>query len=195
MMDSFEHIMDTWLRKQNYSFRTFTKSYTKLDFTVHLNTGAWFKLEVKEKRQPLKRANWEIPADLASEDVFILDDLTARKILKVAPFSGVAVQDRVRSKYFVADVLELWMMPRVRINRKITKDKLKGKWILDFNNFIEVSLDEIIPYFEQITEPDTHYARYVKQADCYGSFVGEDIGFGGELRTKAHRKFDHMVTR
>ena len=68
--------------------------------------------------------------------MFILDDLTVRKCLGFAPRAGVAVKDVVGKRFVFYSVIDLALMPRVRVNRRIERNKpdLKGKWIVDLRN-------------------------------------------------------------
>lgn len=195
-MNSFESIMKFILDTEKYEYIDHSNSYTKMDFMISLKNGYPLSLEVKEKRQPIKMANWPVPEGIEDHNVFILDDLTARKMLLESPFSALAVQDRVLERYFVADVLDLWSMPRVRVNRKIADGKLKGKWILDFRNFIQVEdYSMILDYFEEIMEKDTLLGRFEQSPDVYGSYFGETVGNGGVSRSEYHRKTDYFSTR
>lgn len=148
MLSGFESELKHLFSQTGYKYRDYTRSFTKLDFTVELKNKAWLKLDAKEKRQPLNRNNWEIPDWIPDGEEFILDDMGARKMLVVAPYSAIAVVDRPRGRYFVADVLTVWLMPRVRVNRPVGKLKMRGKWILSFQNFTEVGFSEILDYFE-----------------------------------------------
>ena len=195
VLNSFESLMRALLIENRYEYQDHSNSYNKLDYTVNLHNEAVLKLEIKEKRQPVKRSNWPVPKHILDEDIFILDDLTARKALLAAPFSAIAVQDRPRNSYYVADVLDLWSMPRVRVNRKISKNKYKGKWILSFRNFVKLGIYDILPFFETLFENKTLLSRYTKIPDVYGSFDGETVGEGGEERTDFHKKYDFNVTR
>lgn len=195
-MNSFESIMKALLDLRKYKYVDHSNSYTKMDFSISMKNGQTVALEVKEKRQPIKMANWPVPDRIEDHNVFILDDLTARKMLLESPNSALAVQDRVLGRYFVADVLDVWSMPRTRVNRKIADGKLKGKWILDLRNFIQVEdYTLILDYFEEITEKETLSGRFEKSPDVYGSYFGETVGSGGVSRSEYHRNTDYFSTR
>lgn len=192
---SLESILRSEFNRNNLVFRDYTNSMTKLDFTLHLSNGVYLKVDAKEKRQPLKRANWAVPEWVTEGNEFILDDLSARKLLLVAPYSAIVVEDVPREKFFVASVLTIWLMPRVRINRKTSKHNTKGKWLLSLENFTAIEIDEIVQYFEQVFSTDMISNEYKTIPECFGSFIGESISYGGEYRTREMRDYDYAVTR
>lgn len=195
IMQSFESSLRKFIEKSGYEYRDYTASYNKLDFTIHLNNGVWLKLDAKEKRQPLKRSNWDVPDWISPGDEFILDDMSARKILAVAPFSAISVLDVPRKRIFVTDVLDLMFMPRERRNRKVAKNKVRGKWLLSLQNFVEVQPKDLLKYFEQTMDKKTREFRYNKISECYGAWRGEKITGGGVLRSDALKRFDYLATR
>jgi len=192
-MEPLEAEVDDYLREQRVDFRNNTSSATKLDFTLYLHEGIRFYLEVKEKRQPTKMSQWP---DIGIEEkhLFILDDLSARKILRQSPNSGVFIRNNVLGKYYFFDVVTLWSVPRVRVNRYLDREhtKAKGKWLLDLRNShsgrnVGMLLPTIMRYLEN--------QRYLfSDTACY-EYIGEEIGIGGEVRTKEHRRLDINATR
>jgi hypothetical protein len=86
-----------------------------------LSDGSRFALEVKEKRQAYTVQAW--PQNTPEAHMFILDDLTVRKCLGFAPRAGVAVKDVVGKRFVFYSVIDLALMPRVRVNRRIERNK------------------------------------------------------------------------
>jgi len=195
MIDSLESILKELFDSNGLYTRDYTNSMTKLDFTVHLANGVWLKIDAKEKRQPLKRSNWPVPDWIGDGDEFILDDLSARKLLLVAPYSAIVVYDKPRDLFFSSSVLNIWTMPRVRVNRNIGRGKMKGKWILSLKNFTPIYLDQLVQYFETVFSVEFITNEYKNISECYGSYTGEDVGTGGEYRTKQMKEYDYAVTR
>lgn len=194
-MDSLESILRDLFTENGLYVRDYTSSMSKLDFTIHLANGTWLKVDAKEKRQPLKRSNWPVPDWIEEGDEFILDDLSARKLLLVAPYSTIVVYDIPRNLFFTSSVLSLWTMPRVRVNRNISKNRMKGKWLLSLKNFTPIQLDQLVQYFETVFSVEFVSNEYKNVPECYGSYIGEDVGTGGEYRTKQMREYDYSVTR
>jgi len=191
---SLEQEVKRFLVNKGVEFHDQSDSFKHLDFTILLHNAPYFHLEVKEKRQKYNMNHWPPYVDEAS--LFILDDLTVRKCLAYAPKSGVLVRDNVRSMYTFLSVVDLALMPRLRVNRPIqrTTPALKGKWLIDLNN--GASADSIETIFSTIR-------RYVDASDkilydtieCYGHYEGEEIARGGITREPSHWDTDVDATR
>jgi hypothetical protein len=192
---SLEQEMDLYLKSQGLKFYNYTVSPVRLDFTIFMpHGGEKFFLEVKEKRKTTKISQWP-KVNIPEPDLFILDDLSARKILKMAPNSGLIVRTNLTNRYYFFDVVTLWEMPRLRVNRALNEEKtvFKGKWMIDLRNGYQGNkLDQVFgalkTYYEQ-------QEQYFREPECFGNFRGEHIGVGGEVRTRAFKIEDYNATR
>ncbi len=191
---SIEQAVKQHLERSGQRFVDNTAAFDALDFTIMLGESAVFYLEVKEKRRPYNQANWPVFAPEA--DLFILDDLTVRKCLGYAPRAGVLVRDNMRSSYYFFSVIDLALMPRLRVNRSIQRNAadLKGKWLVNLQNGFQA---------DNLADAFAHLNRYVKELPsilcewhaCYGDYVDEAIGSGGIVRNPTHWESDIQATR
>lgn len=171
-----------------------TKSKQALDFTISFEGKVAFHLDVKEKRQHYNLQYW--PAYAPEEDLFIIDDLAVRKCIGFAPHSGVLVRDNLRKRYHFFSVIDLALMPRLRLNRPGERNvkELKGKWLVNLQNSIPadtlhkalMTIEEYIDELPLILD---------EQHSCYGRYVGEEIGSGGTTRNPRHWETDIRETR
>jgi hypothetical protein len=191
---SIEQEVKQYLERSGQRFVDNTAAFDALDFTILIDERAVFYLEVKEKRQPYNSANW--PAFAPEGDLFILDDLTVRKCLGYAPRAGILVRDNTRASYYFFSVIDLALMPRLRVNRLIQRNapELKGKWLINLQNGFRAAT--LIDAFAYLT-------GYLKDLPsilsdwhaCYGDYVGETIGNGGTVRNPTHWENDIQATR
>ena len=169
--------------------------FSRLDFCIYSEQRGTFAFDAKEKAQPVKLANW--PAvEIPEEHLFILDDRAARKTLQFAPNSGLVVRDNLRQRYFFFDVVRLFLMPRLRVNRPIALNRLelKGKWLVDLRNGVDcATLWEVFEQIAAYTDGQEHI--FSGQKACYGDFVGETIPLAGETRRPEHWLHDRQTTR
>jgi hypothetical protein len=190
---SLEQEIKNLLKHHRVNYDEACDSFDEPDFCIHSEQRGDFHLDAKEKIQEIRLANWP-ETGVPQEHLFILDDLAARKMLKYSPHTGLVVRDNLRRLYFFFDVVNLFLMPRVRVDRRIGEDVFKGKWLVDLRNGVQCA--SLLEVFEQIA----HY--YDSQDDifkgilaCYGSYVGEEIGKGGIPRTSGHWIKDRQATR
>ncbi|MCS6825576.1 MAG: hypothetical protein NZ553_03085 [Caldilinea sp.] len=196
MSDSiaFEEEFRKFLRQRHARFIDQTRSYHDADFALMLSDGARFALEVKEKRQPYAASAW--PTSTPEPHMFILDDLTVRKCLGFAPRAGVAIKDIVGKRYVFFSVIDLALMPRVRVNRRIERNRpdLKGKWIVDLRNGGQAAtLEELLGHIQNYLA-NLHSILY-EFHPCYGDYVGETVGDGGITRRPEHWTHDVRNSR
>jgi hypothetical protein len=151
-------------------------------------------LEVKEKRQAYNPRNW--PPFAPEADLFILDDLTVRKCLAYAPRAGILVRDNLQRFYCFFSVIDLALMPKVRVNRAIERQMqdVKGKWLINLQNgaraaSLEGSFAHLQHYLQEL--PTILFEHH----PCYGQYVGEEIGSGGVVRHPGHWDTDVQSTR
>ncbi len=183
------------LTKHEVSFDEGCASFDALDFCLHSEQRGDFYFDAKEKRQEIQAANWP-DIGVPQEHLFILDDLAARKLLKFAPDSGLVVRDNLRGLYFFFDVVRLFLMPRVRVNRRIewSSPAIKGKWIIDLRNGEQCA--SLMEVFEKIAAyHDAQEEIFHKVLACYGDYVGEVIEEGGITRRPEHWIKDREETR
>lgn len=194
-LPSLEQEIRTLLTARSVHFDEATDAFDQLDFCIHSEQRGQFHFDAKEKVQKIKVANWPETA-IPEEHLFILDDLAARKVLKFAPDSGLIVRDHRRRLYFFFDVLNLFLMPRMRVNRRIGEGEglLKGKWLIDLRNGVQCAT--LIEVFEQIAAyHDEQDEIFHKRLACYGDYIGEQVGQGGITRQPGHWIQDRDVTR
>lgn len=191
---SLEQEVDQYLKSKKIKFYNNTNHPNRLDFTIILPEYEKFYLEVKEKRQHTKTSQWP-SVDIPESELFILDDLSARKILKMAPNSGLLVRSNITGRYYFYDVVTLWSVPRLRVNRALNREEtvIKGKWMLDLRNAVVGA---------QVADGWAAVLRYLRdqrsiftETACYGDFFGESIGLGGEIRTREFKIQDYNSTR
>ena len=190
----FEREFRVFLQSTGFSFVDHCDDYKRLDFSIAFSEGK-FRVDVKEKRQNYTVSNWP-SLDCPQEFLFILYDLAARKILAYAPNSGLLIRNNLSHSYYFLNVVDLFMMPRIRANRKIHKyqEKVKGKWLIDLRNGILCeNLDQAVISME-------HYLKnkneiFTNQLECYGDYYGEEICSGGITRVAGHWDVDVENTR
>ncbi|MCB0150750.1 MAG: hypothetical protein KDE01_24260, partial [Caldilineaceae bacterium] len=93
-------------------------------------------------------------------------------------------------------VVDLALMPRVRVNRRIERNApdLKGKWIIDLRNGKAApALDDLLGHVN--TYLDSLHAILYEVHPCYGEYVGETVGEGGITRRPDHWENDVRDTR
>ena len=191
---SFEQELRTYLQQVGRPFTDETRAFCELDFTLLLPAGVRFHLEAKEKRQPYNTSAW--PAFAPEQELFILDDLTVRKCLAFAPRAGVVVKDGaaragVVGRYLFFSVLDLALMPRQRVNRRIERNApdLKGKWLIDLRNGrTAADIASLLALVDDYLA-GLHTALYEAHA-CYGAYVGENVGEGGRTRRAGYWEKD-----
>lgn len=128
--------------------------------------------------------------------MFILDELTVRKCLGFAPRAGVAIKDVIGERYVFFSVIDLALMPRVRVNRRIERNQpdLKGKWIVDLRNGRQATtLDELLGHIQTYLA-NLHSILY-EIHPCYGDYVGETVADGGITRRPEHWSQDVRSSR
>jgi len=191
---SLEQEVKTFLSNKHVKFDDNSASFKNPDFTVFWNDIPYFYLEVKEKRQKYDMSNW--PEYTEETDLFILDDLTVRKCLAYSPKSGIMIRDNLRNAYFFLSVVDLALMPRMRVNRPIERNvaTLKGKWLINLNNSLKSeSIDEIFSGIRKYVGASEEIL--FNTIECYGHYVEEKIGLGGITRRPAHWDTDIKLTR
>lgn len=189
---SLESSVRSFFDAKHIRYTDYSDSATMPDFLITIN-GVDFYLEVKEKRQHTKMSNWP-DIGVNESDVFILDELTARRLMTYSPNAGVLVYSHPAKSLTFFDVLTLWLSPRRRVNRVINQyGTMKGKWMLNLQNGQPcASLSEALKHIQTFVK---HQNNWLSETACIGEYVGEVIPTGGELRTRQQRSYDYSVTR
>ncbi len=192
---SLEQEIRTLFQQQRLEYDDHSDSFTQLDFGFGDRAAKrYFAFDVKEKRQPYRLDNWK--TIIPEPHFFILDDLACRKILLHSPNAGLLVRDTPQQRYLFFTVVDLFLMPKTRVNRAIRRAQmdLKGKWLIDLRNGHPLSrLDELFTAINDYL--NRRKAIFHEIHECYGDYVGEEIGAGGIERRPEHWDKDHGATR
>ncbi len=194
-MQSFEQEIKTFFQALNLEYKDNSSSFKRLDFTVKLDQHWQFHFDAKEKRQHYNLRNWQITAE-QEPHTFIIDDLAARKVLAYAPYAGMVVRDNLLGGYYFFSVLDLFLMPKTRVNRPIHKEQkgLKGKWVIDLRNGHKCStMENVLDMFRKYIEKREDF--FLNILECFGDYQGENIGERGEVRRAGHWDIDVKETR
>lgn len=176
------------LRIAGKVFVDHTDSTTHPDFILYINRKP-FALEVKSKLQPVATRNW--PVDIPEQDLFILDELTVRKMMRSYGLDG-AVAVWAGSTYHLYTLLDLLIIPRTRVNRDMGDGYLKGKWLIRLSHaaISGLSAEGVIEAIERYAAKQEELAT---ASPCYRGDLS--VGRGGIKRTRAWRKHDYETTR
>lgn len=194
-MISFEQEVQQFMDRAGILYDNQCGSTEHLDFGFGDKASkGYFHFDVKEKRQRYNVHNWR--TSIPEAYFFILDDLAARKTLAYAPNSGIVIRDNMHSRYFFFSVVDLFLMPKVRVNRRINRQLpgLKGKWLIDLRNGICcTSLSEIFQHIARYLE--SRKEIFTSTLACYGSYQGETLEVQGIPRRPGHWEIDINETR
>lgn len=188
---SLEQEVRDWFSGHKVDYMDYSDQPTTPDFGI-ISGNARLWLEVKEKRQRIRVENWP-PVSTPQEYLFILDELTARRMMPLAPYAGIIVRDNTVWRYTFISILSIWLMPRVRVNRQTNDHHQKGKWMLDLRNGVVCNTltGAMKAFYEYVNKAD----RVYELGRCAGRYVGESIPLGGEPRTDQMKQYDLMMTR
>lgn len=193
---SFEQEILEYFGQNQIEFTDHSASLHGLDFS-YIPTGSAkpFYFDTKEKRQRYNLTNWP-KIDIPEASLFILDDLSARKVLACAPHAGLIVRDNVGGFYYFFSVVDLFLMPKKRANRPIKRqvEAWKGKWLIDLRNGRQCN--SLTAAFTAIAEYESaHQEIFDALLECYGSYVGEELDIGGMTRLPKHWSIDRSARR
>ncbi|MEE4355441.1 MAG: hypothetical protein V2I97_03180 [Desulfococcaceae bacterium] len=192
---SFEQELKDFFHARKILCKDRSDSYRYPDFSIPdpFRNKKYFHFDAKEKRQRYNMHNWQ--TDIPEAHFFIMDDLAARKILAYAPRSGIIVRNNLNGKYFLFTVLDLFLMPKKRVNRPIRRNRaaFKGKWLTDLRMGGEAgSLADILArIYDYLRNLESVYLSILQ---CYGNY-GEDIEEQGIVRRPEHWDTDIAETR
>ncbi len=195
-MLSLEQEVKEFLRQQSVYWQDHSDTFERLDFSVKTpQLKRPFHFDVKEKRQQYNLDNWNL-TESEEQHTFILDDLAARKTLAYAPHSGIIIRDNLSQQYYFFSIVDLFLMPKKRVNRPIhrTHPAWKGKWLINLQN------TEMTPTFAKAFQQMLQYATrhrsiFTTINACFGDYVDEDIPESGQTRKPVHWQTDVQETR
>lgn len=192
----FEQEIKAYFILHKIAFQDNSDSFRKLDFSFGDKAAKrHFSFDVKEKRQPYTKANWP-DTKIPEPHLFIMDDLAARKILAYSPNSGLVVRDNMSGCYVFFSVVDLFLMPKKRVNREIRKhvQGMKGKWMTDLRHGRR--FEKLADVFKEIEiYLNSREDIFVRILECYGDYTGEEIPKGGITRRPEHWSTDVKETR
>jgi hypothetical protein len=195
-LPAFEQEIKAYCTARQIAFQDNCDSFKKLDFSFGDKAAKrHFAFDVKEKRQPYTQGNWP-DSGIPEPHLFILDDLAARKILAYSPNSGLVVRDNMSGRYVFFSVVDLFLMPKKRVNREIRKQiqGMKGKWMIDLRN--GRGFENLAGVFTEIEAYlNSREDIFVHILECYGDYTGEEIRKGGIPRRPEHWDKDVSETR
>jgi len=186
---SFEREVEELLQNRSVIYRSNVQSTKLPDFTI--GTSSAFHVELKEKRNRYSPKNWK--GEMPQQWMFILDELTVRKLTLTYSCSGIMVRDDSAVGYYFCGIICLLTMPRVRTNRMMMGSYVKGKWILDLRNFKKA--DSLPGAMRNLKLYRASCIKDATQSACYGEYIGEDVGISGSDRTVEQIKHDYEATR
>lgn len=171
---SFEREVRRALRQDGeFELLDSTDSFDEIDFELGCR-GRRIFLEVKEKKQKYREL-WSEAAAIPQSQLFIIDELAARKLILRAPRAYVLVHDLTTERYLVFGALELLTMPKARVDRSIDGGTatFKGKWLLDIRH-AEPSNDlgEVLAYIKRRSSSED---ELWKSLACYGRYESETV--------------------
>ena len=185
----FEQEVKSFLTSQKISFVDGTTSKTALDFFL---PSQRIYFDAKEKAQPISMKNWT-EARTTQENLFIMDDLAARKLLRHAPLSFCLIKDSSNFPvlYYIYSIVDLFCIPKKRVKRPIEKlvKTFKGKWLLDLRD--AAAFDELSDAMNYMLSYEKKFALiFNKHIDCWGKYPSEEIKTSGSTRTAGYWKKD-----
>lgn len=185
----FEQEIKQFLASHRIPVEDGTRSNTALDFHLPRHN---ISFDAKEKAQPFSMKNWS-EAPMPQENLFIIDDLAARKLLRHAPLSFCLIKDSsiAPTMYYIYSVVDLLCVPKRRVKRPIerTVKAFKGKWLLDLRDAAAFAgLADAIHYM--LTYEKKFSLIFSEHIDCWGKYPSEEIKSSGSTRIAVHWKKD-----
>jgi len=186
-MISLQQEIRNFFSESNISYEDCTNSLYCLDFRFRYREDKeeYAHLEVKEKKAPYNLSNWGIFNEKES-DIFIIDDLSIRKLMLYGPRSFTLIRNNGNGKYYMLRSVDTLGIPKIRVNRPIEKNNLifKGKWIIKFSDLKPIeSLShaflEILKYINNLRQV------FLETTECFGNYPSEKLSEAGIVR-EAH---------
>ncbi len=136
------------------SVRARTASKDDLDFVVTDRRRRELTIELKTKRQ-LYGSDWsQLTPDVARHDLFVLDELTVRKMAECAPHSYLLIRDLVwTGRWVVMSFGDLLTCDRVQMSRQLLGSHSKGKWLISMKDapIIEETISDALDQLNLLT--------------------------------------------
>ncbi len=134
-------------------------------------------LELKEKRQPY-RGRWAELAGVPEAELFVLDEVSARKLLANSPRALLLFWDETQpaQPYVLFSIIDLYCIPKVRVQRPIalSSRRVKAKWLLDRRH--GRAFAELKDAFAAMTNYLDHgMLADLRRLEAHGDFVGETL--------------------
>jgi hypothetical protein len=108
------------------------------------------------------------------------------------PYAGIIVRD-YNGVYAFISVMDLLLVPKVRVNRNTSPTHMKGKWLLDMGN--GVMAKDLATVLSAASRYVASVSDVLQETACVGVFHGEVVQSGGEYRTREMKQYDYGVTR
>ena len=195
-MISLEQEIRQYFNERKIAFDDHSNSLKLLDFGYgNRDSKRYFCFDAKEKCEPYQIKNWR-QAKIPEKHLFILDDLAARKILAFAPNSGLVIRDNIHNSYYLYTIVDLFLMPKIRVNRKISRQiqTFKGKWLIDLRHGIR--RNSLLDIFQSIEHYlDERENIFISTLECFGNYHGEAIRSDGITRIPKYWDKDYDRTR
>ena len=113
-----------------------THSFDQLDFQLVGPGERAVQLELKAKLQPLSRGWRQLRPDVEPDDLFVLAELSLRKVVDVGRLGCLLVRDEPLKRWVLWSAGDLLVASRVRTTRTLRKSAIpveKGKLLLDLS--------------------------------------------------------------
>ncbi len=177
---AFEEQVREQLDTLRWEYGDETEALHRPDFIVTLPVRGkqlGVALEVKEKRQHY-RGRWAQLAGIPEAELLVLDEVSARTLLRHAPRAFLLFCDHTHAEqpYVLFSVLDLYCAPRRRVQRPIHRNspRLKAKWLLDRRHGRAFHrLRDVFAYIATYLARDLD--KDLRRLEPYGDFAGEEV--------------------
>ncbi len=112
-----------------------TDRFDRLDYTVATHRVPVASVELKAKWQPYRGWAQHRP-DVDQVDLFILDELSLRRIVAAGTHTHLLIYDHPACRWVLYGVADLILAPKARVSRRLSGRRTleKGKVLLDLND-------------------------------------------------------------
>jgi hypothetical protein len=106
------------------------------DFVLMHNVNGPVVIELKTRRQTPGPVWRSLRPETRWDDLFILDELTVRKLVRRAPHAYLLIADMVPSvtRWVALSIGDLLVIDKTRVSRPLYSGGLKGKWLIDLSD-------------------------------------------------------------
>lgn len=111
-----------------------TSSMDRLDYQLIAPGERLCELELKAKHQ--RYLGWATHSTAAETDLFIVDELTVRKLLSAGRYAYMLLRDDPNDRWTLWSLMEIVLATKVRVNRELATSNggCKAKVLLDLND-------------------------------------------------------------